>query len=266
MGFAMARFALDHWLAALIAACGGAATVTMNCFQFVFFVVTFSVYMLLCFLVPGIEKTRIRSVFERWSCVSGEVLGAAWSTLSTGKCKEQKRSSCVWKKFLPFLSGLFCDYEGLLRGCSEVPGSHEGLSLPVDHVGSSASDDLCTFGSFNDWEGESLLAGNSPVGIGEQATGRVDVPGEKQIEAAAAAAAASGPPQIGKLEETTNLQVLVRTLLGCTVTLQVPHSPATLPHPSKGWCPGARLLCLLRGRGLEGWHGAAMSCGAADGG
>ena len=48
----------------------------------------------------------------------------------------------------------------------------KGLSLPVDFMGSSATDDLCSFGSFNDWEGESLLAGNSTVGIGEQATGR----------------------------------------------------------------------------------------------
>ena len=72
---------------------------------------------------------------------------------------------------------------------TEVPGSHEGLSLPADLMGSSASNDLRSFGSFNDWEGESLLASNSPVGIGEQATGLVDVPGEKQNEAAAAAAA-----------------------------------------------------------------------------
>ena len=44
----------------------------------------------------------------------------------------------------------------------------KGLSLPVDFMSSSATDDLCSFGSFNDQEGESLLAGNSLVGIGEQ--------------------------------------------------------------------------------------------------
>ena len=98
----------------------------------------------------------------------------------------------------------------------KFPVLMKGLSLPVELTGSSASNDLCSSGSFNEWEGESLLAGNSPVG-------------EKQNEAAAgaAAAAASGPPQIGKVEETTKLQVLVRTLLGRTVTLQVPLSPAT---------------------------------------
>ena len=75
----------------------------------------------------------------------------------------------------------------------------KGHSWLVDLMSSSALDDLSSSGSFNDWEGESLLAGNSPVGIGEQVRGRVDVPGEKQNEAAAAAAAAaSGPPQIRK--------------------------------------------------------------------
>ena len=80
-------------------------------------------------VVPGIEKTRILSVFERGSCVSGKVTGAAWSTLSKGKWKEQRISSCVWKKSPLFLSGFFCDDGGLLRGCSEVPGSHEGPLL-----------------------------------------------------------------------------------------------------------------------------------------
>ena len=86
MGFAMARFALNFWLAALIAACGGAATLTMNCFQFVFFTVMLSVWMLLWFLVPGTERTRILSVF---------LCGAAWNTLGKGKWKEQKIPSCV---------------------------------------------------------------------------------------------------------------------------------------------------------------------------
>ena len=75
------------------------------------------------------------------------------------------------------------------------------------------------------WEGSSLLAGNSPSGTGEKATGRVDVPGEKQCvadAAAAATAAASSPPGINV--ERENWQILVRTLTGRTVALQVLHS------------------------------------------
>ena len=56
MACATVRFALFQWLAALIAACGVAATGIMNCFQLVF---------VLWSLVPGFEKTRILSVFER---------------------------------------------------------------------------------------------------------------------------------------------------------------------------------------------------------
>ena len=70
----------------------------------------------------------------------------------------------------------------------------------------SVSEGLFAFGCLFVWEGESLLAGNSPVGTGEQATGRVDVPGEKQMGAAAAAAAAASgcaPPQVKV--ETENL-------------------------------------------------------------
>ena len=62
MGFAMARFALDFWIAALIAAYAGDATVTSYCFQSVFFSVIFSVCLVLWFLVPGIEETRILSI------------------------------------------------------------------------------------------------------------------------------------------------------------------------------------------------------------
>ena len=79
----------------------------------------------------------------------------------------------------------------------------------------SVSEGLFAFGCFFVWEGESLLAGNSPAGTGEQATGRVDVPGEKQIVAAAAAAAAASscaPPQVKM--ETETWQVLVSTLTG----------------------------------------------------
>ena len=71
----------------------------------------------------------------------------------------------------------------------------------------SVLEGLFAFGCLFVWEGESLLAGNSPAGSGEQATGRVDVPGEKQIVAAAAAAAAAAasgcaPPQV-KVETET---------------------------------------------------------------
>ena len=89
----------------------------------------------------------------------------------------------------------------------------------------SVSKGFFAFGSFIVWEGESLLAGNSPAGTGEQATGRVDVPGEKQIVAAAAAAAAASscaPPQVKV--ETETWQVLVRTLTGRSVALQVSNS------------------------------------------
>ena len=88
-----------------------------------------------------------------------------------------------------------------------------GLSMLDGVLGSSAMK-----GSFI---GESLLARHSPVGTGKQATGRVDVPGENQIVAAAvAAAAASSPPPKEKVE-TNTWQILVRTLTGRTVTLQV---------------------------------------------
>ena len=80
------------------------------------------------------------------------------------------------------------------------------------------------FGSFFVWEGESLLAGNSPAGIVEQATGRVDVPGEKQIVAAAAAAAAASCASPVVKVETDTWQVLVRTLTGRSVALQVSNS------------------------------------------
>ena len=74
------------------------------------------------------------------------------------------------------------------------------LVLNVSEIVGSVVEGLFAFGCLDEWEGESLLAGNSPVGTGEQATGRVDVPGEKQMGAAAAAAAvaASGcpPPQV----------------------------------------------------------------------
>ena len=73
------------------------------------------------------------------------------------------------------------------------------------------------------WEGESLLAGNSPASTGEQATGRVDVPGEKQIVAAAAAAASGCAPPVVKVE-TETWQVLVTTLTGRSVALQVSNS------------------------------------------
>ena len=63
------------------------------------------------------------------------------------------------------------------------------LVLKVSEVVGSVVEGLFAFGCLVVWEGESLLAGNSPVGTGEQATGRVDVPGEKQMGAAAAAAA-----------------------------------------------------------------------------
>ena len=89
----------------------------------------------------------------------------------------------------------------------------------------SVSEGLFAFGCLFVWEGESLLAGNSPAGTGEQATGRVDVPGEKQIVAAAAAAAAASgcaPPQIKV--ETETWQVLVTTLTGRSVALQVSNS------------------------------------------
>ena len=95
--------------------------------------------------------------------------------------------------------------------------------LKVSEIVGSVVDGLFAFGCLDEWEGESLLAGNSPVGTGEQATGRVDVPGEKQMGAAAAAAAvaASGcpPPQVQMENETW--QILVTSLSGRTVALQV---------------------------------------------
>ena len=88
----------------------------------------------------------------------------------------------------------------------------------------SVSEGFFAFGCLFVWEGESLLAGNSPAGTGEQATGRVDVPGEKQIVAAAAAAASGcAPPQVKV--ETETWQVLVTTLTGrSAVALQVSNS------------------------------------------
>ena len=92
-----------------------------------------------------------------------------------------------------------------------------------DLFGSSVMKGFFAFGSFIVWEGESLLAGNSPAGTGEQATGRVDVPGEKQIVAAAAAAATSCSPPVVNVE-TETWQVLVRTFTGRSVALQVSNS------------------------------------------
>ena len=95
------------------------------------------------------------------------------------------------------------------------------LVLKVSDVVGPVVEGLFAFGCLFEWEGESLLAGNSPVGTGEQATGRVDVPGEKQMGAAAAAAAASGcpPPQVQMENETW--QILVTSLSGRSVALQV---------------------------------------------
>ena len=76
------------------------------------------------------------------------------------------------------------------------------------------------FGSFTDFEGESLPAGYSPAGTGQQATGRVDVPGKEQFDAVAAACPPPGP---GK-EESKPWQTLVRISCGRMVTLQVLHS------------------------------------------
>ena len=78
-----------------------------------------------------------------------------------------------------------------------------GLSK-LDVLGSPAMKGFCTCDSFVDLEGESLLASNSPAGTREQATGRVDVPGEKQIGAAAVAAAASCPPPKGHVIVTVS--------------------------------------------------------------
>ena len=74
VGFATARFALDFWLAALIAAHAGDATVTLNCLQSVLFIVIvmLSLWSLLWFLVvAGTEKFRILALFVLWSRVSG---------------------------------------------------------------------------------------------------------------------------------------------------------------------------------------------------
>ena len=113
-----------------------------------------------------------------------------------------------------------CSFAGTLVGCCE---RH---LLKVNDVVGSAVEGLFAYGCLYEWEGESLLAGNSPVGTGEQATGRVDVPGEKQMGAAAAAAtvAASGcaPPQV-KVENET-WQILVTSLSGRSVALQVSFS------------------------------------------
>ena len=98
----------------------------------------------------------------------------------------------------------------------------KGLSKPVDLVGSSASNGLCFFGS--------EASRFSPVtrlwvsGTGDRTGGR-PLARSRTKRQRLSAHAASGQPQIGNVEETTNLQVLVRTLLGHTVTLQLPHSP-----------------------------------------
>ena len=136
----------------------------------------------------------------------------------------------------------------------------------------SVSEGLFAFGCFFVWEGESLLAGNSPAGTGEQATGRVDVPGEKQIVASAAAAAASScaPPQVKM--ETETWQVLVSTLTGRSVALQVSNSisrhrldcllaervgvPVGSFHVLRNGRVWLRLVC--RGWMLCGWLGACL--------
>ena len=66
---------------------------------------------------------------------------------------------------------------------SMLVGYCERHLLKVNDVVGSAVEGPFAFGCLFEWEGESLLAGNSPVGTGEQATGRVDVPGEKQMGA-----------------------------------------------------------------------------------
>ena len=118
-----------------------------------------------------------------------------------------------------------------------------------DLFGSSVMKGFFAFGSFIVWEGESLLAGNSPAGTGEQATGRVDVPGEKQIVAAAAAAASCARPVVNV--ETETWQVLVRTLTGRSVALQVSNSlcghclDCADGWALAGWCSSA--TCLYSG-------------------
>ena len=123
----------------------------------------------------------------------------------------------------------------------------------------SVSEGFFAFDSCIVWEGESLLAGNSPAGTGEQATGRVDVPGEKQIVAAAAAAASScAPPQVKM--ETETWQVLVSTLTGRSVALQVSNSISRhrldcLLAVMAGF---GRMRLVCRGGMLCGWLGACL--------
>ena len=127
------------------------------------------------------------------------------------------------------------------------------LVLNVSEIGASLVEGLFAFGCLDEWEGESLLAGNSPVGTGEQASGRLDVPGEKQIGAAAAAAAAAAsgcpPPQVQNENETW--QILVTSLSGRSVSLQVSLS---IDHDC--------LVDLLADRtGVRGLGGVRMGFG-----
>ena len=141
---------------------------------------------------------------------------------------QEAAAACLLVAFARFLV-LFVGWQPqpaacLMAGMLVMSCVRKFMKLRVFFV--SVLEGLFAFACLFDWEGESLLAGNSPAGTGEQATGRVDVPGEKQIVAApaAATAAASGcaPPQVKV--ETETWQVLVTTLTGRSVALQVSNS------------------------------------------
>ena len=100
------------------------------------------------------------------------------------------------------------------------------------------------FGSFFVWEGESLLAGNSPAGIGEQATGRVDALGEKRCGSCSSSSklrTACGKCGDRNLASSGSHP---RWSVGCFASVKL--SQSSLPGLSSGgksWGSGWLLLC-----------------------
>ena len=120
-----------------------------------------------------------------------------------------------------------------------------------------------SLGCLFEWEGESLLAGNSPVGTGEQATGRVDVPGEKQISAAAAASSSSSILVVHRLRLKWRMK-LGRFGSPPSLVGQLPCRYLSLLVMSV-WLISLRIefICFVMGRlgGMRMGFGGGMLCG-----